>query len=135
MKATTSPPPASKRDPEFEQLRLAWPNLDRSTRHAILVLADRAGDRGRPGLDLAGQLELAFAELDALAGRHNFVSLVDLRDRLGWNRAIFDAVLQRERAVGRFTLIGAEGRLGLTSAEKKAGILEDGCLLLYVARR
>jgi hypothetical protein len=60
---------------------------------------------------------------------------VDLRAAVPADRAAFDAALQRLRRAGRLTLSAAEGRHGLTPEERAAGLVEDGVLLLYVARK
>jgi hypothetical protein len=77
----------------------------------------------------------AFDRLDRQSGGHNFVSLVDLRPALAWERTVFDAELRRLRLAGQYTLSPAEGRHGISAAEQEAGIPEDGALLLYVSRR
>jgi hypothetical protein len=101
-------------------------------RAAVLALVDAA----RPPADLAAALDSAFDRLDRQAGGHNFVSLVDPRRELaGHGRAAVDAELHRQRRAGRYSLAAAEGRHGLTDAERAAGIPEDGQLLLFVARR
>jgi hypothetical protein len=87
------------------------------------------------GFDFARAFEEAFRRLDRHAGGHNFVNLAALRPELPCDRAAFDGGLRDLRAAGRYTLSAAEGRHGLTDAERAAGILEDGTLLLYVSRR
>jgi hypothetical protein len=110
----------------------AWPRLPAHVRGAVLGLVDGA----RPPADLAGALDRTFFNLDRQAGGHNFVSLADLRRELaGYDRAAVDAELGRLRKAGRYSLAAAEGRRGLTSAERDAAIAEDGQLLLYLSRR
>jgi hypothetical protein len=50
-------------------------------------------------------------------------------------RTTFDAGLEELRRAGRYTLSGAEGRHGVSDAERDAGICEVGTLLLYVSRK
>lgn len=88
-----------------------------------------------PELDFAAAFDEAFQRLDQEQGRHNFVSLVDLRRALPMERAAFDAGLRELRRTGRYTLSAAEGRHGLRPEEIDAGVSEDGVLLLFVARR
>jgi hypothetical protein len=85
--------------------------------------------------DFAAAFDAAFARLDHQAGGHNFVSLAGLRPELPCDRAAFDDGLRRLRVAGRYTLSAAEGRHGLTDAERAAGVTEDGALLLFVSRR
>jgi hypothetical protein len=77
----------------------------------------------------------AFARLDRQGGGYNFVSLAELRPALPCDRAAFDAGLHALRVAGRYTLSAAEGRHGLTAAEREAGVSEDGTLLLFVSRK
>jgi hypothetical protein len=77
----------------------------------------------------------AFAQLDRQSGSYNFVSLVDLRRAMTWDRTAFDAQLRRLREAGRYTLSAAEGRHGITEEQRAAGITEDGSLLLFASRR
>jgi hypothetical protein len=86
-------------------------------------------------LAFAPAFEGVFNELDRQAGSHNLVSLVELRRVLPFARPVFDSELRKLRQEGRFILKLAEGRHGLTPAEQEAGIVEDGRLLLYVARK
>jgi hypothetical protein len=92
-------------------------------------------DEGRGQESFARAFDEAFARLDRQAGGHNFVSLAELRPALGCDRAAFDADLRALRAAGRYTLSAAEGRHGLTPAERDAGVTEDGTLLLFVSRK
>jgi hypothetical protein len=75
----------------------------------------------------------AFCQLDH--ARHNHVSLVKLREAIPFDRAAFDAGLQELRRSGQYFLQAAEGRHGLSDAERAAGLEEHGQLLLYVSRR
>lgn len=86
-------------------------------------------------VNFAHLFEEAFARLDRERGGHNHVSLVDLRQAVPMNRAIFDTELQQLRRAGRYSLSAAEGRHGLRDEERDAGIFEDGTLLLFVSRR
>ncbi len=86
-------------------------------------------------IDFAARFEEMFAQADRENGSHNFVNLVELRATVPVERAVFDAGLQRLRQAGRYTLSGAEGRHGITDAERAAGVNENGSLLLYVSRR
>jgi hypothetical protein len=79
--------------------------------------------------------EEAFARLDRAKGSYNFVSLVDLRRALPFDRPTFDSRLRQLRMAGRYSLAAAEGRHGLTDEERAAGITEEGTLLLFVSRR
>jgi len=88
-----------------------------------------------PHLDFTGAFEDAFSRLDRQAGGYNFVSLADLRPAVPCDRAVFDTGLRELRLAGRYTLSAAEGRHGLTLAEREAGVNEDGTLLLFVSRK
>jgi hypothetical protein len=88
-----------------------------------------------PAQPLGQKFDEVFDRLDRERGGHNLVSLVDLRRELGVERAAFDAELTKLRRAGRYSLSGAEGRHGITTEEKEAGIVEGGILLLYVSRR
>jgi hypothetical protein len=85
--------------------------------------------------DFAPAFQAAFAQLDRQAGAHNFVSLVELRRALPYPRPVFDAGLHQLRREGRYSLSAAEGRHGLSDAEREAAIPEDGALLLYASRK
>ncbi len=82
----------------------------------------------------------AFAEafdcLQGRAGAENYVNLLDLRRALpAFDRAAFDAGLQRLRQAGVFRLRLADGRFGISPEEREAGIpTEDGALWLFVSR-
>lgn len=88
-----------------------------------------------PPANFAPLFDQAFAQLDRQAGSHNLVSLVELRRLLPFDRPAFDEELKKLRLEGRYVLKLAEGRHGLSVAEQEAGIVEDGRLLLYVARK
>jgi hypothetical protein len=88
-----------------------------------------------PAIDFGAAFDEAFARLDREAGSHNFVSLVDLRRTVPFDRAVFDERLGQLRRAGRYSLSAAEGRHGLTEEQRAAGITEEGTLLLYVSRR
>src|SRR5262249_45466789 len=91
---------------------------------ALLALSDT--DRARLAALLTGnppparaddfgeRFAVVFQRLDQDAGRHNFVSLVPLRQALAdVSRDPFDRGLQSLRHAGRYTLSAAEGRGGL----------------------
>lgn len=120
----------SPTDPDVAHLAAAWPGLPPHVQAAISALVATA----KP-LPTADTFDAAFERLDRATGSHNFVSLVDLRRAMPWDRATFDAELKRQRRAGRYTLAAAEGRHGVTAEEREAGILEGGTLLLYVLRR
>jgi hypothetical protein len=94
-----------------------------------------AESKRRASAVFAASFDAAFEQLDRAAGSHNLVSLVDLRRLLGVDRTTFDTGVQQLRHAGRYSLSAAEGRHGLRPEEEAAGILEDGALLLYAARR
>jgi hypothetical protein len=83
----------------------------------------------------ASRFDEAFDRLQHGARMPNFVSLVELRRALPFDRPTFDAGLQRLRQSGRYGLSAAEGRHGISPEECEAGIHEDGALLLYVSRK
>ncbi|HZU36534.1 MAG TPA: hypothetical protein VFA18_11525, partial [Gemmataceae bacterium] len=85
--------------------------------------------------DFPAAFEQAFRLLDRQSGQHNFVKLTDLRRAVPVARTAFDAGLRELRRAGRYSLSAAEGRHGLNTEDKEAGILEDGSLLLYVSKR
>jgi hypothetical protein len=88
-----------------------------------------------PSPDFAKAFDEAFYWLDRRGGSHNFVSLVDLRRALPFDRDTFDGELRGLRRANRYILSAAEGRHGLSPEEREAAITEDGTLLLYVSRR
>ncbi len=87
------------------------------------------------GSDFDAAFDEAFTRLDREGGSYNFVSLVDLRRVLPFDRAAFDVHLRRLREARRYSLSAAEGRDGLAAEQRAAGILEEGTLLLFVSRR
>jgi hypothetical protein len=93
------------------------------------------GSSASTAADFAKAFDEAFYWLDRRAGSHNFVSLVDLRRAVPFDRDTFDTELRRLRRANRYILSAAEGRHGLDPEEQQAGITEDGTLLLYVSRR
>jgi mRNA interferase RelE/StbE len=116
---------------DLARVAAAWSQLPAAIRAAVLALVDAAWQP----LDLAAALDRAFDRLDRQAGGHNLVSLADLRGELGaHDRAAVDAELHRLRQAGRYSLAAAEGRHGLTPAERDAAIADDGRLLAYVSR-
>jgi hypothetical protein len=86
-------------------------------------------------VDFGRAFDDAFNQIDRQKGAHNFVSLMELRRVLPLPRERFDAELRQLRVAGRYTLSAAEGRHGISSEERAAGIIEDGSLLLYVSRK
>jgi hypothetical protein len=87
-----------------------------------------------PPVDFRTAFDEAFDRLDRQAGGHNYVSLIALRGALPVGREQFDHELRQLRQAGRYTLSAAEGRDGITPAEREAGISEEGSLLLFVSR-
>jgi hypothetical protein len=85
--------------------------------------------------DFPRDFEEAYGRLDRQGGGNDFVSLVDLRRELPYDRETFDSELRKLRRAGLFTLSTAEGRHGLTPEEQTAAIREEGTLLLSVSRR
>src|SRR5262249_9162696 len=67
-----------------------------------------------PSAAFAAACDEAYARLDRERGGSDFVSLVDLRRALPYDRATFDRELRVLRREGRYTLSTAEGRHGLT---------------------
>lgn len=86
-------------------------------------------------LEFAHAFEEVFRRLDEQSRSHNFVSLLELRRGLPFDRQAFDAGLHELRRSGRYTLSAAEGRDGVRPEEQEAGIIEDGSLLLFVSRK
>jgi hypothetical protein len=95
---------------------------------------DGAGPLAEP---FAARFDAAFVTLDRASGGHNYVTLGALRAALpDVPRATFDAELSALRRGRRYTLDPSDGRhQQMTEAEKSAGIMEAGNLLVYVARR
>jgi len=104
-------------------------------RPAVPVAPEALPAPAAPPGEFGRLFEQAFADLDRQAGTHNLVSLVELRARLPHARPVFDAELLKLRQEGRFVLKLAEGRHGLSPAEQAAALVEEGRLLLYVARK
>ncbi|MBL8797988.1 MAG: hypothetical protein JNM56_29085 [Planctomycetia bacterium] len=77
----------------------------------------------------------AFAAVEQGERTRNWVNLADLEAQLGWNRARFLAVLKAARQRGWLTLSAAEGKGGISDRDRKAGIYEDGALLLFASRK
>jgi hypothetical protein len=88
-----------------------------------------------PTAEFAHAFDETFRRLDEQSRSHNFVSLLELRRGLPFDREAFDAGLRELRRAGRYTLSAAEGRQGVSPEEQEAGIIEDGALLLYVSRK
>lgn len=86
-------------------------------------------------INFAADFEEAYGRLDRQKGGNDFVSLVDLRRALFYDRETFDAELKKLRRAGLFTLSTAEGRHGLSAEQQEAGIREEGTLLLSVSRK
>jgi hypothetical protein len=85
----------------------------------------------------AERFDDAFTALDRASGNNNYVTLDALRGRLGdLSRADFDAGLSQLRRARKYSLDPSDGRhRQMTEAERVAGIMENGNLLVYVARR
>ncbi|WP_437580079.1 hypothetical protein [Sorangium sp. So ce887] len=85
----------------------------------------------------AARFDAAFAALDRDAGGHNYVTLHALRAALpDVPRAVFDAELAALRRQRRYSLDPSDGRHHqMAEAERDAGIMEAGNLLVYVAQR
>lgn len=79
----------------------------------------------------------AFDELDASNGRHNSVTLLDMRRALPeLSRQEFDATLNELRRDWVLTLSPSEGRhLRVSQDVLNAGIQEETMLMVYVGRR
>ncbi|WP_437335319.1 hypothetical protein [Sorangium sp. So ce394] len=111
---------------------------------ASLAGAPAASLAGAPAASLAGapapfadRFDAAFTALDRHAGGNNYVTLRALRAALpDVPRATFDAELAALRRQRRYSLDPSDGRHHqMAEAEREAGILEAGNLLVYVARR
>jgi hypothetical protein len=85
----------------------------------------------------ADRFDAAFSSLDRASGGTNYVTLHALRAALpDVPRADFDAGLSALRRARRYTLDPSDGRHHqMSEAERAAGIMEAGSLLVYVARR
>ncbi|WP_438006467.1 hypothetical protein WME89_49125 [Sorangium sp. So ce321] len=90
-----------------------------------------------PAVSFADRFDAAFTALDRDAGGHNYVTLRALRAALpDVPRAVFDAELAALRRQRRYSLDPSDGRHHqMADAEREAGIMEAGNLLVYVARR
>ncbi|WP_437621951.1 hypothetical protein [Sorangium sp. So ce1151] len=90
-----------------------------------------------PAVSFAERFDAAFTALDRGAGGHNYVTLRALRAALpDVPRAVFDAELAALRRQRRYSLDPSDGRHHqMADAEREAGIMEAGNLLVYVARR
>ncbi len=88
-----------------------------------------------PKAEFARAFDETFRRLDVQGRSHNFVSILELRRGLPFDRQAFDAGLRELRRAGRYTLSAAEGKQGVRPEEQEAGIIEDGALLLYVSRK
>jgi hypothetical protein len=80
----------------------------------------------------AADFDAAFARLDR---GHGVVHLAELRRALACGRTAFDALLLALRLAGRYSAIGAEGRGGLSRADREAGVREGERLLVFITRR
>ncbi|MGK3969788.1 hypothetical protein WMF38_32600 [Sorangium sp. So ce118] len=96
-----------------------------------------AAPAAAPAVSFADRFDAAFAALDRDAGGHNYVTLRALRAALpDVPRAVFDAELAALRRQRRYSLDPSDGRHHqMADAEREAGIMEAGNLLVYVARR
>ncbi|WP_437275147.1 hypothetical protein WME90_28300 [Sorangium sp. So ce375] len=92
---------------------------------------------GAPAISFADRFDAAFSSLDRASGRLNYVTLHALRAALpDVPRAAFDAELAALRRQRRYSLDPSDGRHHqMAEAERDAGIMEAGNLLVYVARR
>jgi hypothetical protein len=139
---------AARRRAEARSLPPAVGSLLQKKTPLLFLLSDIAAPPARPApaapvaapapapaVDFARAFDEAFQQLDRQRGGHNHVSLVDLRRAVPVDRHAFDAGLQDLRRGGRYTLSAAEGRHGISPADREAGLYEDGSLLLYVSRR
>ncbi|WP_438025445.1 hypothetical protein [Sorangium sp. So ce233] len=99
--------------------------------------APAAASASAPAAPFAARFDAAFTALDRDAGGHNYVTLRALRAALpDVPRAVFDAELAALRRQRRYSLDPSDGRHHqMADAEREAGILEAGNLLVYVARR
>ncbi|WP_437682119.1 hypothetical protein [Sorangium sp. So ce131] len=90
-----------------------------------------------PTPPFAARFDAAFTALDQASGSHNYVTLRTLRDALpDVPRDTFDAELTALRRQRRYSLDPSDGRHHqMADAEREAGIMEAGNLLVYVARR
>ncbi|WP_437989691.1 hypothetical protein [Sorangium sp. So ce145] len=96
-----------------------------------------ASGPGAPAISFADRFDAAFSSLDRASGRLNYVTLHALRAALpDIPRDTFDAELGALRRQRRYSLDPSDGRHHqMAEAERDAGIMEAGNLLVYVARR
>lgn len=100
--------------------------------------SEAASARSGKGTEpFAARFDAAFAALDRASGGQNYVTLHALRGALAdVPRATFDGELSALRRQRRYSLDPSDGRHHqMTEAERDAGIMEAGSLLVYVARR
>ncbi|WP_437586120.1 hypothetical protein [Sorangium sp. So ce1000] len=92
---------------------------------------------GAPAISFADRFDAAFSSLDRASGRLNYVTLHALRAALpDIPRETFDNELGALRRQRRYSLDPSDGRHHqMAEAEREAGIMEAGNLLVYVARR
>ncbi|WP_437570798.1 hypothetical protein [Sorangium sp. So ce542] len=104
---------------------------------ASLAGAPAASLAGAPAAPFAARFDAAFTALDRVSGGNNYVTLRALRAALpDVPRATFDDELAALRRQRRYSLDPSDGRHHqMAEAEREAGILEAGNLLVYVARR
>ncbi|WP_437542288.1 hypothetical protein WME97_29330 [Sorangium sp. So ce367] len=92
---------------------------------------------GAPPISFVDRFDAAFSSLDRASGRLNYVTLHALRAALpDIPRDTFDTELAALRRQRRYSLDPSDGRHHqMAEAERDAGIMEAGNLLVYVARR
>ncbi|WP_437973225.1 hypothetical protein WMF11_30410 [Sorangium sp. So ce295] len=92
---------------------------------------------GAPAISFVDRFDAAFSSLDRASGRLNYVTLHALRAALpDVPRDTFDTELAALRRQRRYSLDPSDGRHHqMAEAERDAGIMEAGNLLVYVARR
>ncbi|WP_437724767.1 hypothetical protein [Sorangium sp. So ce861] len=116
----------------------AEPATDAPSNGAPAAAASLAGAPATtPSAPFAARFDAAFTALDRDSGGNNYVTLRALRAALpDVPRATFDAELSALRRQRRYSLDPSDGRHHqMAEAEREAGILEAGNLLVYVARR
>ncbi|WP_437521939.1 hypothetical protein WME79_30225 [Sorangium sp. So ce726] len=96
-----------------------------------------ASGPGAPAISFADRFDAAFSSLDRASGRLNYVTLHALRAALpDIPRDTFDTELAALRRQRRYSLDPSDGRHHqMAEAERDAGIMEAGNLLVYVAQR
>ncbi|WP_437708430.1 hypothetical protein WMF45_30145 [Sorangium sp. So ce448] len=99
--------------------------------------ASAPGGPGAPAISFADRFDAAFSSLDRASGRLNYVTLHALRAALpDIPRDTFDTELGALRRQRRYSLDPSDGRHHqMAEAERDAGIMEAGNLLVYVAQR